>query len=115
MGAVSIRSLPGEQSLVTLGRLDVADRNLTGAAIFLGIEGDLLAFDQSTHSGALERGGVDEHILAAVIRLNEAKAFLIVVELHGARIHKNILSLMHVNPRPANARLEVRFVDVWRV
>jgi hypothetical protein len=58
---------------------------------------------------------VDEDVLAAVIRLDEAEAFLVVVELHGARIHRDILSLMHVNPRPANARLEVRFVDVWRV
>ena len=45
------------------------------------------------HAGALERSGVDENVLAAVIRLNEAEAFLIVVELHGARIHQDILSL----------------------
>jgi hypothetical protein len=30
---------------------------------------------------------VDENILAAVVRLNEAEAFLVVVEFHGARIH----------------------------
>jgi hypothetical protein len=35
-----------------------------------------LAFDWATHPGALERGGVDEHVLAAIIRLNEAEAFL---------------------------------------
>jgi hypothetical protein len=58
---------------------------------------------------------MDEHVLAAIIRLNEAEAFLVVVELNGARIHKDVLSLMHVNPRRATACLEVRFVDVWRV
>jgi hypothetical protein len=30
---------------------------------------------------------VDEHVLAATIRLNEAKTFLIIVELHGALLH----------------------------
>lgn len=70
-----------------LYRLDVADGSLAGAAIFLRIEGDLLAFDQPTHSRALKRGGMNEDVLAAVVRLNEAEALLVVVEFHGARIH----------------------------
>ena len=52
---------------MTLERLEIADRDLAGAAIFLGIEGDLLPFDKSAYSGALERSGVNEHVLAAVI------------------------------------------------
>jgi len=89
-------------------RLDVANGDLARAAIFLGIEGDLLALDQATHSGALKRGGVDENVLAAIVRLNKAKTFLIVVEFHGARIHRNILSLIevHLIPSRACARLE---------
>jgi hypothetical protein len=104
----------GEQSSVTLHRLDVAHGDLAGTAVFLGIEGDFLTFDQAAHSGALERGSVDEHVLAAIIRLNEAKAFLIVVELYGALIHGEILSLIevHLSPRRATARPEAR-VDVW--
>jgi hypothetical protein len=77
-----------------LRRLDVAYGDLAGAAVFLGIEGNLLAFDQSAHSGTLERGGVDENVLAAVVRLNEAEAFLVIVKLYGARIHGDILSLI---------------------
>ena len=72
----------------TLGCLDIADGDLAGAAVFLGIESDFLAFDQSAHAGAFERGGMDENVLAAVVRLNEAEAFLVVVKLHGARIHQ---------------------------
>jgi hypothetical protein len=34
---------------------------------------------------------VDEHVLAAIVRLDEAEAFLIVVELNGARNHGSIL------------------------
>ena len=37
-----------------------------------------------------KRGGVDENVLAAIVRLNEAEAFLVVVEFHGARIHRSI-------------------------
>jgi hypothetical protein len=59
--------------------LDVADGDLAGSAVFLGIEGDFLAFGQVTHSGALKRGGMDKHVLAAIIRLNKAKAFLVVL------------------------------------
>jgi len=46
----------------------------------LNIERDLLALDQPAHSGAFKRRGVNENILAAIVRLNEAEAFLIVVE-----------------------------------
>jgi len=74
-------------SAPALCRLDVADGGLAGAAIFLRVEGDLLALDQPTHSGALKRGGMDENVFAAIVRLNEAEAFLIVVEFHSARIH----------------------------
>ena len=83
--------------LTALRRLDVAHGDLATAAVFLGVEGNLLALDQSTHAGALERGGMDEDVLASVIRLNEAEAFLIVIKFHGARIHGDILSLIEVH------------------
>jgi hypothetical protein len=108
-GAVSnLRSLASGR-FATLRRLDGAHGDLAGPAVFLGIERDLLALDQPAHSSALERGSVNEDVLAAVIRLNEAKAFLVVIELHGARIHGDILSLIevHLNPRRAIACLEL--------
>ena len=50
----------------------------------LGVERDLLTFAKVPHPSAFKRSRVDEHVLAAVIRRNEAKAFLIVVEFYGA-------------------------------
>ena len=60
---------------------DIGNRDLARPTVFLCIEGDFLAFDQAPHSSTLKRGGVDEHVLAAAIRLNEAETFLVVVEL----------------------------------
>src|SRR5688572_17337002 len=76
------------------GRLrdaDVVDGDLAGTAVLGGVEGDLLALDETAQAGALERGGVDEDVLAAVVRLDKAEALLIVVEFHGARIHRGVL------------------------
>jgi hypothetical protein len=68
-------------------RLDGAYRKLPGAAILLNIKRDLLALDQPAHSGALECGGVNENVVAAVIRLNETEAFLVIVKLDSTGIH----------------------------
>jgi hypothetical protein len=78
-------------ALASLVSLDVVDGDFSGAAVFGGVEGDLLAFAQAADAGALERGGVDEHVLAAIVRLDEAEALLVVVEFHGARNHGKIL------------------------
>lgn len=45
--------------------LDVADRDLAGLAVFLSVKGDLLTLVEAVQAGALERGRVDEHVLAA--------------------------------------------------
>ena len=76
-----------------LGSSDVANGDLAGAAIFLRVERDLLAFVQRAHSSALEGGRMDEHVLAAIIGLNETKAFLIVVEFDGTDLHVSFLNL----------------------
>ncbi len=44
---------------------------------------DLLALDEVAHTGALESGGMDEHVLAAIIRLSETEPFMLVVEFDG--------------------------------
>src|SRR5215207_4625524 len=75
----------------TLRGLDVGDGDLAGAAVLGSVEGDLLALNKPAQPGALERSRMDEHVLAAVVRLDEAEAFLIVVEFHGARIHRVVL------------------------
>jgi hypothetical protein len=42
---------------------------------------------------------MDEDVLAAAVGLNEAEAFLIIVEFHCAPGHRDILSLSTLNPR----------------
>src|SRR5438132_11693956 len=67
------------------GDLEPAHGDLAGPRIGLGVEGDLLALLQGTDACALERGGVDENVLAAVVRLNEAETFGAVVELQDRK------------------------------
>lgn len=61
--------------------LQVPRRGL--AALGEKVVADLLALHQRRHAGALHGRNVDEHVLAAIARLNEAKAFLRIEELHG--------------------------------
>jgi hypothetical protein len=82
-----------------LRSLDVVDGDLAGTAVFSRVEGNLLAFDEAAQASALESGGVNEDVLAAVVRLDEAEALHVVVEFYGARIHGNVLGQcgMHVS------------------
>jgi len=94
MGAASTAAATGAASLrFWSDRLDVADCDLARAAVFLGIEGHLLTFVESAHAGAFQGRCMDEYVLAAIVPLNEAEALLTVVELYGARVHGDILSL----------------------
>src|SRR5690606_32464496 len=68
----------------------------------LEFEADLLAFVQRAQAGALDGRNVHEHVLAAVIRLDEAEAFLAVEPLHGAGLHELSLS-GHEFSRPERA------------
>src|SRR6478609_6865598 len=52
---------------------------------------DLLAFHKAAHAGALHRTDVHEHVLAAVARRDESKAFLSIEELHGTCGHHGLL------------------------
>src|ERR1051326_8453568 len=67
---------------VASGEFDPGDRNLAGPRIVARVEPHLLAFVQSGNAGALQRGGMNEDVLLSVIGLNEAEAFLAVVELY---------------------------------
>jgi hypothetical protein len=49
---------------------------------------DLLALIEVAHAGTLDCGNVDENVLSAILRLNEAKAFLGVEKLNGTCSHK---------------------------
>ena len=57
------------RSDVSLDLLQVRGGVLAAAAVGLDVEADLLALDEAAQAGALERGRMDEHVLAAVVRL----------------------------------------------
>ena len=83
----------GRLQAQALRDLESPHGDLAGPRVGLSVEGDFLALLQSTDARALERGGVNENVLAAVVRLNEAETLVAVVELYCAPGHKNVLSL----------------------
>jgi len=54
------------------------------AALVYDIVANLLAFVETLKSRAFDRADVDERVLAAIVGLDESKAFLGVEPLHGA-------------------------------
>src|SRR5918998_2882660 len=95
--APAFAAAPQSVTRYALRGLDRADRDLAAARIVLRVELHLLALAQAADAGALERSGVDEHVLLAIVRLNEAEAFLVVIELYGARNHGiSFVEGMHV-------------------
>src|SRR3954464_8078890 len=69
------------------GGAEIVGRRFAGTAICHDLVGDLLAFAQCAQSGALDGRDVHEHVVAAVIGLNEAKALGRVKPLHGSHAH----------------------------
>src|SRR5215470_15386348 len=78
---------PNRRSNYGLRQLDPADSDLARALIGLRVERDLLSLTQGVDACTLEGSGVNEYVLAAVLRLNEAEALLLVVEFHGPVRH----------------------------
>src|SRR5580658_8858142 len=62
----------------------VGRRGLAGAAILLDVVGDRLTLVQPPPAGAFDRGDVDEHIVPAIVGLDEAEALLQVEPLYDA-------------------------------
>src|SRR6202021_2036137 len=77
-GPNEIRSARGAQ---------IVGRRLARAAIGDDFVADLLAFTQRSKSGAFDGADVHEHVVATVIRLNEAEALCRVKPLHGSHAH----------------------------
>jgi len=65
----------------------VVGRRLAGTPIRHDFVADLLAFAQSPKSGSFDGADVHKHVVAAVIRLNEAIAFGSVKPLYGSHAH----------------------------
>jgi hypothetical protein len=70
----------------------VLRRGLSRPSIGHDFERNLLSFIKAIHAGALNRADVHKHVLAAIIRLNEAEAFLAVEPFHGSLHHVSLLS-----------------------
>lgn len=66
---------------------NIVDSNFARTPIFLGIEGYLLPIVQTLNSRPLESGCVNEHVLSAIIRLDKAEAFLMVIEFYSTCLH----------------------------
>src|SRR5262249_61114803 len=102
-GATAIRS----------GTAQIARRRFAGPAIKCHLEGDLLSLVEAVHSGAFDSADVHEHILAAVIGLNEAEAFLAIKPFYCTLRHNDFLSRACVGrPHSCVAGLCSRFGEV---
>ena len=76
-------------------------RGLASLSIRDEVKGNLLSFVEAVESGALNGADVNEHILAAIVRLDEAKAFLAVEPLYGSLRHGNFFQVRCLD-RPRN-------------
>ena len=91
-------------SITQSNRAQIRRRGLAGPAIGNNLERDLLSLVEAAHSSTFDGADMDEHILAAVIGLNEAVAFLSVEELHGTLRHVVLLSGFMRKPPPVLRR-----------
>src|SRR5205814_10374075 len=82
---ISIKQQP-DVNLLT-GSAKIVNRRLAKATIRHDLVGDLLAFTQRSKFGTLDGADMHEHIVAAVIRLDEAVALGCVKPLHGSHAH----------------------------
>src|SRR5215212_8274159 len=80
--------------------LEIDRRGLAVALVGLELVGDLLTLAQAHQARALHRRDVDEDILAAVVRLDEAVALRLVEPLHRTRFH-GLSSSVYARGRPA--------------
>src|SRR5712691_8146936 len=67
--------------------VQIVRRGLACFSIGNNVESDLLSLVEDTHASAFDRADVHEDILAAIIRLDKAEAFLVIEELHGSLSH----------------------------
>jgi hypothetical protein len=74
------------------GGLQIVRRRFSGPSVGDNLIKDLLSLVEAVHPSALDGADVHENILAAVIGLDEAKAFLAVEPLYGSLRHETFLS-----------------------
>jgi hypothetical protein len=67
--------------------VQIVRRGLACPSIGNNVESNLLPLVEGTHASAFDRADVHEDILAAIIWLDKAEAFLVIEELHGSLRH----------------------------
>src|SRR5579871_4402128 len=72
------------------GCAQILRRRLAGPSIRHKLKRDLLSLGKTGHPSALDCADMDENVLAAVIRLDEAKTFLAVEPLYGSLRHRHL-------------------------
>jgi hypothetical protein len=71
-----------------LGGAQILGSRLAAPAVCNDVERYSLALVERAHTGAFDRTDMNEDILVTVLRLNEAKALLVVKPLHSTRVHR---------------------------
>ena len=82
-----LRAGPSVLVQIGLAGLQLAGGHLAALLIAFQLVGDLLAFIERAQTSAFDRGDVNEHIVSAVVGLDETEAFLAVKPLHDATWH----------------------------
>src|SRR3954467_9897553 len=82
----AVYRLPRSLGPGRLGLLQI-DRRCLALLAALQFEADLLPLMQIAQAGALDRGNMHEHVLRAVLGLNEAVALLGIEPLYGSNTH----------------------------
>src|SRR5580698_4470751 len=75
------------------GGLQIIRRGLASLSVCDQVKSNFLSLVEAVESGALNGADVNEHILAAIVRLDEAKAFLAVEPLYGSLRHENFFQV----------------------
>src|ERR1700722_20713224 len=96
-----LRAEPDEICLA--GGAQIVGRRLARAAIGYDLVADLLALAQRSQAGALAGADVNEHVVATVVRLNEAEALGCVKPLHGSHAHGIVPSQDRYTRNPLSA------------
>jgi len=76
------------------GRLygaQIIRRGFAGPAVCYDLERNLLSLVEGAQAGTFNRADMNEDILAALVRLNEAKALLVIEPFHCSRSHGEIV------------------------
>src|SRR5690349_24947714 len=87
----------------------IVGRRLARTAICHDLVADLLAFTQSSKSGAFDSTDVNEHVVTAVIRLDKAITFGRVKPLYGSHAHGIVPSQDRNNNAHSRRRVRSNF------